>query len=183
MLIPPYVDASGRDSLGRGLDPESVRAAVEDDGRVAQERTDQRSYLSSAYRDPEAARERLDELVARDGTVSAARRIETEPLILGELQGRTGLFAGQAGKTERSRAHAVADALAQSVRRLGDAVAAAERAYRTSVEKQRAADAVAIPNLSGRLRRLSTRSRRRGAETSRPRLSSTHGPTRTRARS
>ena len=150
MLIPPYVDASGRDSLGRGLDPESVRAAVEDDGRVARERTDQRSYLSSAYRDPEAARDRLDELVARDGTVSAARRIETEPSILGELQGRTGFFAGQAGKTERARAHAVADALAQSVRRLGDAVAAAERAYRTSVEKQRAADAVAIPNLSGR---------------------------------
>ena len=150
MLIPPYVDASGRDSLGRGLDPESVRAAVEEDGRVAQERTDQRSYLSSAYRDPEAARDRLDELVARDGTVSAARRIETEPSILGELQGRTGLFAGQAGKTERSRAHAVADALAQSVRRLGDAIAAAERAYRTSVERQRAADAVAIPNLSGR---------------------------------
>ena len=121
MLIPPYVDASGRDSLGRGLDPESVRAAVDDDGRVARERIDQRSYLSSAYRDPEAARDRLDELVARDGTVSSARRIETEPLILGELQGRTGLFAGQAGNTERSRAHAVADALAQSVRRLGDA--------------------------------------------------------------
>ena len=150
MLIPPYVDASGRDSLGRGLDPASVRAAVEDDGRVAQERADQRSYLSSAYRDPEAAKERLDELVARDGTVSAARRIETEPSILGELQGRTGFFAGQAGNTERARAHAVADALAQSVRRLGDAMAAAERVYRSSVERQRTADAVAIPNLSGR---------------------------------
>ena len=150
MLIPPYVDASGRDSLGQGLDPASVRAAVEEDGRVAQERTDQRSYLSSAYRDPEAAKERLDELVARDGTVSAARRIETEPSILGELQGRAGFFAGQAGNTERARAHAVADALAQSVRRLGDAMAAAERVYRSSVERQRTADAVAIPNLSGR---------------------------------
>lgn len=150
VLIPPFVDPSGRDSFGRGLDAESVLAAVQSDRRVAQERKDQLTYLEAAYRNPNAARERLNELVSSDGILSAARRIETEPSILGELQGKTGFFAGAAAKAKRAHAEALVSAIADNVRRGGEAQASAERAYRTSVEAQRAADAVPIPRLSER---------------------------------
>lgn len=149
-LVPAWVNPDDRDSLGRGLDEESVRAVVQADGRVAREREDQGAYLAAAYRDPSSAKERLDELVRRDGTLSAARRIESEPSTLGELHGRTGMFAGAAGKAERARAADVTSALAENVRRVGQAEADAERIYRTSVESQRAADAVVVPSLSER---------------------------------
>lgn len=148
VLIPAFVSPDARDSLGRGLDPQSVRAAVTADPRVARERQDQATYLAAAYRNPDTAREKLDDLVRRDGTLSAARRIKSEPSLIGELQGRTGLFAGAAAKAERSQAEGVVRALAENVRRVGDAESAAEQNYRKTVEGQRLADAIAIPRLS-----------------------------------
>ena len=149
-MIPAFCDPQGRDSLGRGLDDASVRAAVRDNGRVGREREEQLLYVEAAYRDPRTAKARLDELVARDGFMSAARRIAAEPSTLGELQGRTGFLAGAAARAERARAETVAGALAENVRRVGEAEASAEQAYRASVEAQRRADAVPIPALSER---------------------------------
>jgi hypothetical protein len=150
VMIPAFCDPQGRDSLGRGLDDASVRAAVRDNGRVAREREEQLLYVEAAYRDPRTAKARLDELVARDGFMSAARRIAAESSTLGELQGRTGFLAGAAARAERARAETVAGALAENVRRVGEAEASAEQAYRASVEAQRRADAVPIPALSER---------------------------------
>ena len=149
-MIPAFSDPQGRDSYGRGLDDTSVRAAVRADSRVIRERDEQRAYLEAAYRDPSGAKERLDELVARDGVASAARRIAAEPSSLGELQGRTRFLAGAAARAERARAETVAGALADNVRRVGEAEAFAEQAYRGQVEAQRRADAVSIPVLSER---------------------------------
>ena len=98
----------------------------------------------------EPRRHAFDELVARDGFLSGARRIAAEPSTLGELQGRTGLLAGSAARAERARAEIVVGALADNVRRVGEAEASAEQAYRASVEAQRRADAVEIPALSER---------------------------------
>ena len=150
VMIPAFSNPQGRDSFGRGLDEASVRAAVHTNSRVMHEREEQLAYVEAAYRDPRRAKQRLDELVARDGPLSAVRRITAEPTTLGELQGRTGLLAGAAARAERARAEIVADALADNVRRVAEAEALAEHAYRRSVEEQRRADAVTIPALSER---------------------------------
>ena len=150
VMIPAFSNPQGRDSFGRGLDEASVRAAVHTNSRVMREREEQLAYVEAAYRDPRRAKQRLDELVARDGPLSAARRITAEPTTLGELQGRTGLLAGAAARAERARAETVAGALADNVRRVAEAEALAEQAYRRSVEEQRRADAVPIPALSER---------------------------------
>jgi hypothetical protein len=153
-LIPPFVDPAGRDSLGRGLDPASIAAAVASDRRVRQERAEQWSYLEAVYRNPGAAQRQLARLVARDGHTSAAQRIAADPARLGELRGRTGLFAGAGTRAERLTAERVVPALVANVQRIGEAEAAAILAYRRSVEAQHAADRTAIPHVSVRAERV-----------------------------
>ena len=149
-LIPPYVDPSGqgRDSLGRGTSPGEIAAAVAADKALQREREARWSYLQGAYRDPHAARAALDELVKREGWTSAAARMAREPEQLGELRGKVGWFASGAAKQERVNAERVAGALPGSLTRIGTAEGWAERAYRASVDGQRAADAAGIPRLS-----------------------------------
>ncbi len=149
-LIPPYADLSGqgRDSLGRGTSPGAVAAAVAADKAVQREREARWSYLQGAYRDPYAARAALDELAKRQGWTSAASRIAREPEQLGELRGKTGLFAGAKARAERDAAQRAAGAIGPSLERIGAAEARVERGYRTGVEAQRAADATGIPRLS-----------------------------------
>ncbi len=149
-LIPPYADPSGqgRDSLGRGTSPGEAAAAVAADKAVQREREARWSYLQGAYKDPHGARVALDELVKREGWTSAAARLSREPDQLGELRGKVGWFALGAAKQERANAERAAGALPGSLTRIGTAEGWAERAYRGSVEAQRAADAAGIPHLS-----------------------------------
>ncbi len=149
-LIPPYVDPSGqgRDSLGRGASPGEVAAAVAADKAVQREREARWSYLQGAYKDSHGARAALDELVKREGWTSAAARLSREPEQLGELRGKVGWFASDASKQERANAERAAGALPGSLTRIGTAEGWAERAYRGSVDAQRAADAAGIPRLS-----------------------------------
>ncbi len=149
-LIPPYVDLSrqGRDSLGRGTGPGEVAAAVVADKAVQREREARWSYLQGAYLDPHGARAALDELVKREGWTSAAARLARGPEQLGELRGKVGWFASGAAKQERANAERAAGALPGSLTRIGTAEGWAERAYRGSVEAQRAADATGVPRLS-----------------------------------
>lgn len=148
-LIPPSVRADDRDSLGRGLDTASIAAVMAGDRSAQRERDALDSYLAGAYRDPEEARSRLDDLVGRDGAVSAAQRLAADPGQLGELQGRAGLLAGGKARDERARAEKVAEAVGPAVSRVGEAEANAIQGFRKSVEAQLAADATGIPRLSG----------------------------------
>ena len=134
------------------VDPGEVAAAVAADPAARRERAALDNYLEGAFRDPGAARARLEELVGTHGHASAARRLAADPGQLGELRGRTGLFAGGAAREERARAGRVAGAVGPAVARLGAAEAAAARAYRERVEGRRAADATGVPRLSGRAR-------------------------------
>ena len=134
------------------VDPGEVAAAVAADPAARRERVALDNYLEGAFRDPGAARARLDELVGTHGHASAARRLAADPGQLGELRGRTGLFAGGAAREERARAGRVAGAVGPAVARLGAAEAAAARAYRERVEGRRAADATGVPRLSARAR-------------------------------
>jgi Ti-type conjugative transfer relaxase TraA len=149
-LIPPYPDPAGRDrdSLGRGTRPGEVAAAVAADKRVQLEREARWSYLQGAYKDPYAARAALEQLVKREGWTSAASRVAREPGQLGELRGKVGWLASGTAKQERARAERAAGALPGSLKRIGEAEGAAERAYRASVDAQRAADRTGVPRLS-----------------------------------
>ena len=149
-LIPPYVDPSGqgRDSLGRSTGPGEVAAAVAADKAVQREGEARWSYLQGAYKDPHGVRAALDELVKREGWTSAAARLARGPEQLGELRGKVGWLASAAAKQERVNAERAAGALPGSLARIGTAEGWAERAYRGSVEVQRAADAAGIPRLS-----------------------------------
>jgi len=62
--------------------------------------------------------------------------------------GKVGWLASAAAKQERANAERAAGALPGSLTRIGTAEGWAERAYRGSVEAQRAADAAGIPRLS-----------------------------------
>lgn len=147
-LIPPRVSPDGSDSLGRSLDRASVAFAVAGDRTVLREREALGNYLDATYRDPDAAKARLGELVRRDGHTSVAERLSADPSNLGELRGRTGLFAGRAAREERATAEQVWGAIGPAVGRIGEAEAKAERGYRASVEAQLAADMTGVPRLS-----------------------------------
>jgi hypothetical protein len=73
------VDPSGRDSIGRGLDPGSIAAFVAADRTVRREREALSYYLLGAYRDPHAAKAQLDEMVKRQGWTSTATRVAPDP--------------------------------------------------------------------------------------------------------
>ena len=149
-LIAPYADPSGqnRDSLGRGTSPGEVAAVVAADLSVKREREARWSYLQGAYQDPYAARAALDELVKSQGWTSAASRVAADPLQLGELRGKAGLFVGIKAHSERKAAERAVGAIGASLERIGNAEANVERRYRTEVEVQRKADATGIPRLS-----------------------------------
>jgi Ti-type conjugative transfer relaxase TraA len=149
-LIAPRVSPDGRDSLGRGLDAQSVSAFVANDKAVQRERQALSTWLQTAYRDPKEAVARIDALVARDGFASAARRIERDPTQLGDYAGKTGLFAGAAAKEDRANALRVAEAIGPGLARLGEAEASTARDYRAGVEKQLQADATGVPRPSER---------------------------------
>ena len=149
-LIAPYADPSGRnrDSLGRGTSPGKIAAVVAADPSVQREREARWSYLQGAYSDPYAARAALDELVKSQGWTSAASRVEADPLQLGALRGKVGLFAGATARAERAAAERAAGAIGASLKRIGAAEANAAQGYRSAVEAQRTADATGIARLS-----------------------------------
>ena len=147
-LIPPHVGRDRHDSLGRGLDPAGIAAAVAADAPVGQAKSEPRQRLERAYRDPHAARAKLDELARAEGWTGAAARIDAEPERLGPLRGRDGMFAGPSAQLERVQARIAARPLGDSLRRIGEAERHAERQYREQVTAQLRRDAVGVPKLS-----------------------------------
>jgi len=117
---------------------------------VQQEREALPHYLRGAYRDPHAAKGRLDEMVQRQGWTSTAARIAQDPAQLGELRGRVGFFAGTKAKAERAMAERAAAAVAPGLERIATAEARAAQRYREGVEAQLRADATPIPKLTVR---------------------------------
>ena len=150
ILIPAYVDPTGRDSLGRGLDEASTAVAVAADRAVRKEKEEIWFSLRHAYRDPYAAKAILDEMVKSQGWTSTAARLAPEPAQLGRLHGRSGWFTGRGAELERAGATGAARGVVYHLARTGEAEARAARTYRASVEAQRKADAIPVPGLSPR---------------------------------
>jgi Ti-type conjugative transfer relaxase TraA len=149
-LIPPFFDPEERDSLGRGLDPASIAAVVAKDPMVQQERAALGQYLRGAYRNPDAAKAQLDELVKSQGWTSTAARLAPDPTQLGPLRGKTGFFAGRQAKEDRLAADRAAWAIAPALNRIATVENRAAETYRSDVDAQRQADAVGVPKLGRR---------------------------------
>jgi hypothetical protein len=147
-LIPPFVSRDGRDSLGRGLDPADIAAAVAADTGVRQAQSEPWRHLERVYRDPHAAQARLNELARAEGWTEAAARIDEAHEQLGPLRGRDGMFATQSAQLDRAYAIIAARSLGDSLRRVGEAERRAERQFRESVTAQLQRDAVGVPKLS-----------------------------------
>jgi hypothetical protein len=107
-------------------------------------------YLRGAYRDPDAAKAQLDEMVKSQGWTSTAARIAPDAAQLGPPRGKTGFFAGAQAKADRAAAERAAWAIAPALDRIATAESRAAQTYRTVVDDQRRADAVGVPKL-GRL--------------------------------
>ena len=150
VLIPAHADPEGRDSLGRGLDDDSVAAVVAEDRAVRKEKEEIWFSLRHAYRDPYAAKAALDEMVKSQGWTSTAARLTPNPAQLGRLLGRSGWFAGRGAELERAGAIGAARGVVTHLRRVGEAEVVAARTYRSGVEAQRKADAIPVPGLSPR---------------------------------
>jgi Ti-type conjugative transfer relaxase TraA len=146
------VNADGvrRDSFGRSIDEKSIAAAVSRDVDVQREREARSIYLETAYRDPKAAMQRLDDVIARDGPTSAAQRISADAGLLGQLRGREGFFAGAKAREERTAAEQAAAAIGPNIVRTAEFENRAEQSYRAEVEKQMKADAVEVRDVSDR---------------------------------
>lgn len=130
--------------LGHG----AVTAAVAANAAVQRERAALGLYLEGAYRDPDAARARLDELMKSHGATSTARRVDADPTQLGELRGRSGLLAGGTARRARAEAERVAQAVGPAVARIGAAEAKAGAEVRARDAAARAAVATGVPRLS-----------------------------------
>ena len=156
VLIPAFdgmgPDGIRRDSLGRVLDDKSIAAAVGADADVQRERNDRLIYIQTAYRDPKAATQHLDEIIARDGSTSAAQRLASDPSVIGELRGREGFFAGARARDEREAATMAAAAIGPNIVRTAELESRTANAYRVEIEKQMKADATPIPDVSERTR-------------------------------
>ena len=147
-LIPPHAGRDGRDSLGRGLDPTGIAAAVTADALVQEAKSEPWSHLERAYRNPHAAHARLNELVRAEGWTSAAARIDAEPERLGHLRGYDGIFASPSAQLERVHARITARSLGDSLRRIAEAERLAGHQYRDNVTAQLQRDKAGVPKLS-----------------------------------
>jgi len=151
-LLPAHKPYLGRDSLGRGTTPTEVTVAVARDAGVQQRQGDLGMWLRQAYRDPVAARAKLDALeYAEHGPHDAARTLGASyggPELLGELRGKTGWFASAAAKAEREAAVRCAASVGRGFVQLREAEAQARKHYVVVVEAQRVRDRVEVPGLS-----------------------------------
>ncbi|MCK8787869.1 Ti-type conjugative transfer relaxase TraA [Roseomonas sp. NAR14] len=150
-LLPALRDPWGRDSLGRAATLGDLRAAADADPRVRRAEEDRAHWIASAYRDPEAARARLDAVLAAEGgdlQRAAARLREAGPEALGRLNGREGWFAGQEAAWRRMNARGAAHSVVRSLEDEAGHRERAAEAWRDAVEAQRGRDAVEVPGLS-----------------------------------
>jgi len=149
-LLPAHRDAWGRDSQGRGTTPAEVAAAAERSEGVRKALGDLGLWVRQAYRDPDAAVQRLEALEAAEGGPKGAERALAHggAELLGESRGKAGWFASAASKVERETAVRCAGAVGGGLLRLREAEERAGRGYVAEVEAQRARDEVEVPGLS-----------------------------------
>ena len=150
LLLPAHRDVSGRDSLGRGTTAAEVAAAAARDPQAERAGGELGTWLRQAYRDPNAAWQKLAALETAEGGPKGAERALRHggAALLGELRGKSGWLASAASKADRAVAERSAQAIPAGLVRLREAETQAGQGYVAAVEAQRARDAVEVPGLS-----------------------------------
>jgi hypothetical protein len=151
-LLPAHRDAQGRDSQGRGTTPAEIAAAVARGEQVRKAWGELGVWVRQAYRDPDAAWERLAALEQAEGgplgAERALRRHDGGAELLGELRGKAGWFASASSKAEREAAVRCAGSVGGGLVRVREVEERAGQGYVRDVEAQRARDTVEVPGLS-----------------------------------
>ena len=106
--------------------------------------------LVRAYRDPAAARARLDEMLRASWSAEevAADLQKQGPALLGKLRGRKGIFASALASAEREAAEIIASDIPRAVRQPGRLRTELETIYRDQLERDRLRDRIEVPGLS-----------------------------------
>ena len=127
---------------------DQIKAVVSADADAGREREALGRYLEGAFRDPQAARTRLDALIETHGPTSASVRLAADPSQLGDMRGRAGVFAGASARQARIQAERVAGAIGPAVSRLAEAERAAAKRFMTDSDDKRQALSTGVPRLS-----------------------------------
>ena len=127
---------------------DQIMAVVSADADVGREREALGRYLEGAFRDPQAARTRLDALIGTHGATSASVRLAADPSQLGDMRGRAGVFVGASARQARIQAERVAGAIGPAVSRLAEAERAAAKRFTTDSDDKRQAISIGVPRLS-----------------------------------
>jgi hypothetical protein len=108
------------------------------------------SQLEKIYRDPVAARARLDALMQKSATVEdlIAQLEKKGAGVLGKLRGRSGFLASQDAYRERHLAKLDVLHLPSAIRKFSRLPAQLEDRYRLKLEAQRECEAIEVPGLS-----------------------------------
>ena len=106
--------------------------------------------LVRAYRDPAAARARLDEMLRASWSAEevAADLQKQGPALLGKLRGRKGIFASALASAEREAAEIIASDIPRAVRQPGRLRTELETIYRDQLERDRLREQIEVPGLS-----------------------------------
>jgi len=150
-LLPAFHDPWSRDSQGRGTTTADLAVVAEAHPWVQGHIEHRTRALREAYREPEEASRRLQDLIAREGgdlKRAAAVLAREGPEALGALRGREGWFATQATKDERVRAVSAARGIAWGLEGEAKDRERVTREHLGVVEGQRKRDAVEVPGLS-----------------------------------
>ena len=109
--------------------------------------------LAKVYRDPAAARGRLDQLREEHGDEAVAAALTQQgPALLGPRRGRRGIFASEAARDERDLADHFATRIPDAVLAPGRQRVEMERFFRNGMEQDRRRDTIAVPGLTAEAR-------------------------------
>jgi Ti-type conjugative transfer relaxase TraA len=140
-----------RDSLGRGLTPAEIAAAVARNPKVINDREELRSFhFNRIYRDPGEAIMRLAALEKAKGAgvMAAAKILQETPRVFGRLLGSYSWLASAKAQSQRSGALQHAREYGLALKWLSDSEKWAAVAYRHDIEAQQHRDRIAVPRLS-----------------------------------
>ncbi len=146
--IPPYQSRDGRDSLGRGTDPDSIKQAVDNSAPMKRAQTSLRDFARFTYKDPQKIVGKIEGWIEKHGHSRVATTFENSPERLGELQGETGILAGSKARKARETALNGAGGMARTIRNMENITEQAATNYIKDVEYQKRIDATAVPALS-----------------------------------
>ncbi|WP_282611086.1 Ti-type conjugative transfer relaxase TraA [Pelagibius sp. Alg239-R121] len=146
--LPPYQSKDGRDSMGRGTDPASVKKAIDESPALKSSRVSLERFAKNTYRDPVSAVSKIDGWIEQHGYAKTASTVAKFPERVGDLRCDRGMLVGSKAREERQIAMNGARGMADTVRNMERSAAQVAADHVKIVERQHKIDATSVPSLS-----------------------------------